>query len=271
MSALVADIFIYPIKSLGGFSVEEWPVMEEGLLHDRQWMLVDESGNFLTQRNLPQMALLKVQSFDFDAKSFEVFSSKTQSRMVIPTDLLNQNSRMVKVWEDVVNAFVYPDSINDWFSKELGFTCYLVKKDENAIRQVDRKYAAANISTSFSDGYPILVVSESSLMDLNKRLNVAVPMNRFRPNIVLSGTKAFEEDGCHELQFKEIRLNLVKPCARCIVTTINQDTAEKSPEPLRTLSTFRAVEHKILFGMNALVKTTGKIRRNEEVHLLQST
>lgn len=271
MSAQIADIFVYPIKSLGGFSVKEWPVLGEGLAHDRQWMLVDESGNFLTQRNLPEMALLKIRAFGFDANSFEVYSSKTLRQITIPIYLNQKSAKKVQVWDDVVNAFYYPEEVNNWFSNELGFPCFLVKKDEDYIRQVDRKYAAENTSTGFSDGYPILVVSEASLDDLNKRLEQSVPMNRFRPNIVLKGTTAFHEDVSIGLKMSEVELNLVKPCARCVVTTINQDTAQKSPEPLRTLSTYRAIENKILFGMNALVKTTGKIQLNEQVHLLQSS
>lgn len=271
MNSSIAEIFVYPIKSLGGFSVNDWSVLEEGLAFDRQWMLVDENGSFLTQRNLPEMALLKVLPFALDAEMMEVFSSKSIQRIKIPIQIKNAISQRVKVWDDELEALEYPAEINSWFSHELGISCKLVKKHDSVIRQVDLRFAEKNVSTRFSDGFPILVLSQSSLDELNRQLKLPVPINRFRPNIVLKGTHPFEEDMSVELQTEEVKLSLVKPCARCVVTTIDQQTAEKSNEPLKTLNNFRMFNHKILFGMNALVKTTGKIHMNAAVHLLQSS
>ncbi len=270
MTVVLSDIQVYPVKSLGGFSVNEWPVLHEGLAFDRQWMLVDEQGKFITQRNNPKLALLKILPFHWNDDFFEIESLLSKSRIQIPIHFKTKSSKTL-VWDDIVEAYYYPNEINKWFSLELGLACFLVKKDADYIRQVDLKFANKNVSTGFSDGFPVLVISESSLEFLNAKLEVPVPMNRFRPNIVLTGTSAFQEDETKELIFSETKFSLVKPCGRCIMTTINQQTAEKSAEPLKTLSSFRTFENKVLFGMNALVKTTGKIHLNELVHLVQSS
>jgi uncharacterized protein YcbX len=270
LTVFIADIQVYPIKSLGGFSVKEWPVLPEGLAFDRQWMLVDENGKFITQRANANLALLKVHYFHWEDDFFEVESLLTQSKIQIPIKFSSESKKTI-VWDDEVDSFYYQNDINKWFSSELGMDCFLVKKDSNFIRQVDLNFASPNNSTGFSDGFPVLVISESSLNDLNSRLEFPVPMNRFRPNIVLSGTHAFQEDETRELILGETEFNLVKPCGRCIMTTINQSTAEKTAEPLKTLSLYRAFNNKILFGMNALVKRTGKIYLNELVHLVQSS
>lgn len=270
MSAILTDIVVYPIKSLGGFSVKEWPVFNEGLAFDRQWMLVDENGNFITQRNNHLLALLKIQPFHWQDVSFEVQSNISQNKIQIPISVSSELKK-TKVWDDEVQAFIYLKEINDWFSNELGIKCFLVKKDINFIRQVDLRYAEQNVSTGFSDGFPVLVISEASLSDLNSKLDIPVPMDRFRPNIVLSGTSAFQEDETRELILGETIFSLVKPCGRCIMTTINQNTGEKLAEPLKTLSKYRMIDNKVLFGMNALVKSAGKIRLKEPVHLVQSS
>jgi uncharacterized protein YcbX len=250
LTVSIADIQVYPIKSLGGFSVKEWPVLPEGLAFDRQWMLVDENGKFITQRANANLALLKVHYFHWEDDFFEVESLLTQSKIQIPIKFSSESKKTI-VWDDEVDSFYYQNDINKWFSSELGMDCFLVKKDTNFIRQVDLNFASPN--------------------NLNSRLEFPVPMNRFRPNIVLSGTHAFQEDETRELILGETEFNLVKPCGRCIMTTINQSTAEKTAEPLKTLSLYRAFNNKILFGMNALVKRTGKIYLNELVHLVQSS
>ena len=270
MTVSVADIHVYPIKSLGGFSVKEWPVLPEGFAFDRQWMLVDGNGKFITQRNNSNLALLKVLSFHWDDDFFEIESLLSKSKIQIPINFASESQKTI-VWDDEVQAFYYPNEINQWFSNELTIDCFLVKKDSNFIRQVDLNFASQNESTGFSDGFPVLVISESSLNDLNSRLESPVPMNRFRPNIVLKGTHAFQEDETNELILNDTIFSLVKPCGRCVVTTIDQNTAEKSVEPLKTLSSYRLFNTKVLFGMNALVKRTGKIHLNESVHLVQST
>lgn len=259
----ISRLFIYPIKSLGGISLEKSEVEMRGLKHDRRWMLVDENGVFLTQRNLPKLAAFSLSINDLH---LEVLNKVTKSKIDIPFMPKSGIKMLVKVWDDELMAEIVDKDINDWFSQQLGQEVNLVYQSEDSIRRVDKKFAVSEVEhTSFSDGYPILVISEASLDELNSKCPEQIPMERFRPNMVIKYCDAFFEDRLKEIIINNTKLYGVKPCARCIMTTINQETFEKSKEPILTLSKFRKFEHRILFGQNVVVHKTGTIAVGDKI------
>lgn len=262
MRVQISQLWIYPIKSLGGIQLSEAVVSDRGFQYDRRWMLVDETSKFLSQREYPNLALLQVV---LKQNSLQVFSkNKPQWQIEIPF-LEKSNYLQVQIWDETCYAWQYPDTINDFFSDYLHQKVRLVYMPESSKRQVESNYAKNREITSFSDGYPFLLIGQSSLDDLNSKLSVPISMNRFRPNIVFSGADAFEEDTWHSFKIAGVEFFCAKPCARCIVTTISQETAEQSKEPLKTLSTYRKVGNKILFGQNLLHKGEGIIRVKDKI------
>lgn len=257
MDLRLSQIYIYPIKSLGGIALDRALVEERGLQHDRRWMLVDGQGQFLTQRSLAAMALLQVQVV---AAGLQV-THKQQANLpplLVPFEPETDKRVTVQVWDDSCQAQEVSAEAHAWFSRALGISCRLVYMPEDSRRQVDPSFARPGDITSFADAFPLLMIGEASLADLNSRLPQAVPMNRFRPNLVFSGGLPFEEDAWQEFRIGACSFKAVKPCSRCVVTTTDQQTGLKSPEPLRTLSTYRQQGHKILFGQNVLPLTTGQ-------------
>lgn len=251
----VSGLFIYPIKSLGGISLPQVSLCTTGFEYDRRWMLVDEHNGFLSQRNFPQMALCKV---NMGEDGFSIHYQNQELR--IPFVATKGELIKVKIWGDEVMAYKAEEECNNWFSHIFNQKIKLVYLPNQSQRQIDLRYAQQNESVSFADGYPILAIGEASLELLNSKLTEALPMNRFRPNLVFTGGLPHDEDTWQSFTIHGIRLLGVKPCGRCTVTTINQQTAEKGVEPLKTLSTYRLKENKILFGQNVIAKTLGTIR-----------
>ncbi len=244
----LTDIYIYPIKSLGGIRLTEAVVEKRGLQYDRRWMLVDAGGNFLSQRQHAQMALLQVK-----LKPEGLLVSHKHNLLtplLIPFEANDEKSLLVNIWQDVCFAFEVTPEANSWFSQALNLPCKLVYMPDNAIRPVDPEYARPKDIVSFADAYPFLIIGQESLNDLNRRLTEPVPMDRFRPNLVFSGGEPFDEDSWTEFTIGETKFYPVKPCARCQVTTIDQTTGQKSAEPLKTLATFRTQNNKVMFGQN---------------------
>lgn len=263
---VLSEIWIYPIKSLGGIRLKEAKVLEKGLAYDRRWMLVDETGKFLTQRIYPEMALLKVS---MDAEQLTIThtqKSKTHTISLYPKTA--NSEKQVTIWDDTVKAFEVSETTSSWFSEILGKKCQLVYFPEINERIVEPEYALNNENVSLADAYPFLIIGEASLADLNARLDKPVPMNRFRPNFVFTGGNAFEEDDWSNFIIGENRFKGVKPCARCIMTTIDQQTAVKSDEPLRTLATYRKRNNKIYFGQNVLAIDHTFVREGDLITLI---
>jgi len=262
----VQDIFIYPIKSLGGIRLSEALVEEKGFQHDRRWMLVDEQGLFISQRDHPQLALLSVELCENDLTVF-VRTEKTNS-INIPLELANGPEILVTIWDDQVLAKVVDPEIGRWFSDYLGIEVNLVVMPESSHRKVDQRYAVHGESVSFADGMPYLLIGQESLNDLNSRLERPVPMDRFRPNIVFSGGSPFLEDSLREIKIGEVEFQIVKPCARCIMTTVDQETGKKGKEPLKTLSGYRTLNSKVYFGQNVVALRTGKVKIGDPIQPL---
>lgn len=254
----IQDIFIYPIKSLGGVRLEEAWVEEKGFQHDRRWMLVMEDGTFITQREHPDLSLLQVV---IAHDSLMVFDKKDRSKQIrIPFEQISDEEIEVTVWDDIITAVKVGKEYDSWFSEKLGFKVFLVKMPETTLRKVNPKYAKNGESVSFADGMPYLIIGQSSLNELNSRLEKPVLMNRFRPNIVFSGGKAFDEDQMLSIRIGDLDFSLIKPCARCVLTTVDQDSGKKGKEPLKTLASYRSFGNKILFGQNMVAMSKGKIK-----------
>jgi uncharacterized protein len=263
----LTEIYIYPIKSLGGISLQSSKVEERGLQYDRRWMLVDKNGMFLTQREHPQMALLQVNIKD---EMLEVSHKvKPISNLQLPiSDKQKSNHIVVNIWNDVVIAKHLNKEIDEWFSDALDFDCQLVKMSDDADRVTDKKYTPEQKQVSFADAYPFLIIGQESLNELNHRLKESLPMNRFRPNFVFNGGVPFIEDTWKDFMIGDLKFKAVKPCSRCVITTVNQDTAEKASEPLETLATFRKAGNKVMFGQNVIGFDAGVVQVGDVVATL---
>ncbi|GAA0880770.1 MOSC domain-containing protein [Algoriphagus jejuensis] len=259
----VQDIFIYPIKSLGGIRLNDAVVEEKGFRYDRRWMLVDAEGVSITQRKYPQLALIQVA---LGEKGLRVFKKTAEEIYVeIPYDLATGPALRVTIWDDQVLAkTVHPD-FDVWFSNFLGVKVSLVNMPESAHRKVDARYAVHGESVSFADGMPYLLIGQESLNDLNSRLEVSVPMNRFRPNIVFAGGSPFLEDSLRKIKVGELEFQIVKPCARCVLTTVDQESGVKGKEPLKTLASYRTINGKVYFGQNLVALQSGTIKVGDEI------
>jgi len=255
MNLSLASIHVYPIKSLGGFAVDDARLTDRGLEHDRRWMLVDVNGNFVTQRESAALACLHTSP---TATGFRVIDTRDGDVLQLPWQMERTSERMCTVWSDRVRILRSEPVWNNWFSDKSGQALELVYMPDTTKRRTDGRYASG--LTSLSDGFPYLVISQASLDDLNARLPAPVPMDRFRPNLVVAGGVAFQEDGWRDIRIGETIFNLVKPCARCTIVTTDQRTGSRSKEPLRTLATYRNKGSKVLFGMNAMGPTSGELR-----------
>jgi uncharacterized protein YcbX len=265
----VSGLYIYPIKSLGGIALNAARVTDRGFAYDRRWMLVDADNKFISQREVAAMALLKVsiQENGLCVKN----SNKPDSFINIPFQPTLSETIMVNVWEDRCRGQRVSDEADAWFSEQLGRMCRLVHMPDATRRRVDGRYALDKEITSFSDGYPMLLIGQASLDDLNSRLPTPVPMDRFRPNIVFTGGEPYQEDVMKQFSIAGIHFMGVKLCARCVITTINQQTAQQAKEPLKTLSTYRAKNNKIYFGQNLLFQGSGTITVGDSIELPATT
>lgn len=260
---VLSEIWIYPVKSLGGIRVSSAVVREKGLLHDRRWMLIDEKGRFITQRSVPAMALFKVQMLESSlGVTFENdFLEVPFAQAVTGLD------RPATIWDDAVAVREAPERVHRWFSDRMGFSCRLVAFPESNPRLVDSTYRLAEESVSLADGYPLLIIGQASLDDLNTRLQKPVSMRRFRPNLVFKGGSPYEEDQWRNFRVGKNAMVGVKPCARCVLTTVDPETGNTGKEPLLTLSRYRRKNENIYFGQNVIPVDFGEIHEGDEIFL----
>ncbi len=256
----VAAVYVHPIKSCGGIAVDNSLLIETGLEFDRAWMVVDAGGQMLTQRQLPRMALIQPTLRSSDM----VLRAPGMLALHIRLDTVEKPTR-AKVWDDIVKAYDMGDLAAQWFSDFLGLQARLVRFDPEEKRLADAQWTGdIQAETAFADGFPLLVANSASLDDLNARLAArgaaAVTMQRFRPNIVLTGPLAFDEDHLHEITIATadgpVVLRLVKPCSRCSIPDVDPLTAETSHAVGDTLASYRAdprLKGAITFGMNAVI------------------
>ena len=262
----ISQLYIYPIKSLGGIPVNSAQVTSRGFKYDRRWMLVDEHNRFLTQREHPPMALIKTA---IEADGLLV-SHYLHGSIKVPYIYNYTAKQNVTIWDDTTTGVYINDDIDHWFSTVLDLKCRLVYMPDDAEREVDQRYAQPGMITSFADAYPFLLIGQASLDDLNSRLPELLPMDRFRPNIVLAGGRPFEEDVMNHITIAGINFYGAKLCARCVMTTINQQTGVKAKEPLKTLAAYRSKDKKILFGQNLVHQGEGIITVGDSINVLST-
>jgi len=262
----VSQLFIYPIKSLAGIELTEARLTDRGFEHDRRWMLVDTDNRFFTQREFGQMALLQPS---IGKNGMLITHKKTGDNILIPFEPETGETFSAVVWDDTCNVIRVSDAADAWFSRQLGISCKLVYMPDDSIREVDHNYATDGEITNLGDGYPLLIIGQASLDDLNGRMDEAIPMMRFRPNIVFTGGEPYQEDDMTHFSINQIDFYGVKPCARCPIPTIDLETGERSKEPLRTLANYRRREHKVFFGQNLLYHGLGKIAVGDELQVLE--
>jgi uncharacterized protein YcbX len=261
----VSQLYIYPVKSLGGIELPAATLTDRGFEYDRRWMLVDANNRFLSQREVAVMAFLKV-SLQADGLLVQN-TSKAACFYRIPFGLLSGETIQVSVWSDSCRAQCVSADADAWFSEQLNISCRLVYMPDSTLREVDENYAHNKEITSFSDGYPLLIIGQASLDDLNSRLSSPLLMDRFRPNIVFTGGAPFQEDDMTQFSIGDVQFFGVKPCARCVITTIDQQSGLKSKEPLKTLSTYRTNNKNIYFGQNLLFQGHGIIRVGDAIKI----
>lgn len=246
---------------MGSVQLPSAKVLPKGLVHDRRWMLIDNENKFMTQRIYPQMALFKLF---FESGNFIIHHSGQLIDLPFRTE---DKSILANIWNDSVEVYEVSQRHSDWFSKILGMNCRLVSFPENNPRPVDPDFSINDDHVSLADAYPLLIIGQASLDDLNCRLQESILMNRFRPNIVFTGGDAHEEDSWGHFRIGQNRFAAVKPCSRCVVTTVNQDTGEKGSEPLASLATYRKRDNKVYFGQNLIPLDYTEIAEGDEIVL----
>jgi len=264
----ISQLFIYPIKSLGGISVTSAWVTDRGLQHDRRWMLVNEANRFLSQRELPKMALLQVT---LEKDGLRIRSAEHPlDDILIPFETKENGVEKVTIWNATCNARRVGEKTDTWFSDKLGLRCKLVFMPDESMRPVDTTsgYHPEGKYTSFADAYPFLLVGEASLQDLNSRLQEPVTVKRFRPNIVFSGGLPYQEDEIGEFAINNMHFTGIENCARCMVPNVDPETGISGKEPVKTLATYRLHNKKINFGRNVVHSGTGTIRVGDEIKLI---
>jgi uncharacterized protein YcbX len=274
----VTGLYIYPIKSCAGVEVPDWSISRFGFLHDREFLVVDEYGSFLTQRTHPRLALiqpipkpdlLRLRAPNLPEIGLPWFGS--------PEDHPIRPRYSVTIWRDQVEVDDFGDEVAEWFSAHLKCKARLVRMG-NQYRRVVQKDKTSAIhqhelgrrEVSFADSYPFLIISEASLADLNRRLPQPIPMNRFRPNIVVGGVvDSYAEDRWRSIEIGSLRFRHGAPCVRCVVTTTDQITLERGKEPLKTLATYRVrSDGGVNFGMNFFCESSiGSIRVGDLIRL----
>ena len=270
MPLSVSSLHVYPVKGLKGIDLASARCTERGLEHDRRWMVVDLNGEALTQRDHPKMATVWT---DIDGEALSL-SAPDMSTVDVPLDPRPVAPMQVRVWSSVCEAIPVSSYADAWLSEYLGRACRLVYMPETTRRISNPDFTRGEKPVGFADGYAYLVTTEASLGDLNGKLagkgHRSLPMNRFRPNLVVSGAAPFAEDGWSEIRVGEAVLAAAKPCGRCQVTTTDQSRGEiDGPEPLETLATYRdSKEFGVRFGMNFVTVKTGMVRVGDAIQLL---
>jgi hypothetical protein len=265
MALELASITIYPVKSCAGLVQQRARVEPRGLAHDRRWMVVDPGGRFLTGRQLPRLTLLRAHT---DGQTLWLDAPGLPG-LRIETPRPGGERLRVGVWKDAVDAACAGAQADAWLGEMLGQPVRLVHMDEAALRPIDAAYAVPGDQVSFADGFPLLLIGQASLDALNERLSLPVPMIRFRPNLVVRGAAAHAEDGWRRIRVDGVPFDVVKPCTRCVFTTVDPETGtfDAAREPLRTLGTYRRTAQGITFGQNLIARGLGELRAGARIEV----
>ena len=254
---------MYPVKGCRAVALERAQVRERGLAHDRRWMFVDEVDLFVTQRTEPRLASVEV-ALDDTARTLRL-SVEGRDPLELPLEPRAGRTRRVRVWDDDVEVVDGGPAAARWATALLGASTSLVFMPEDTRRAVSATYGRGGDIVSFADAFPLLLTTTASLDDLNSRLTRPLPMDRFRPNVVVDGCSPWAEDAWSHLTVGRLGVRIVKGCDRCVVTTTDQRTGERGVEPLRALAKFRERAHKVYFGMNGIPDGPGMIAIGDPV------
>jgi uncharacterized protein len=262
MNYVVKELYIYPIKSLAGIAVESAQAQEMGFENDRRWMLIDEENQFITQRKHPVLSQfypnIKKNKIEilFKNSTHEFFLEENLNEFIVSN-----------VWDDESKVLEVNKDTSKWFSDALGFNCKLVKIANQGARKHNSTKLEVTLNVSLADGYPYLIIGSKSLNFLNEKLEEKIKILRFRPNIVISTEIPHEEDVFDVFQIGEVKFKNAKPCGRCIMINNDPENGKVYKEPLNTLSTYRKVEHSVLFGTNCFVLNEGIVNIGDELIL----
>ncbi|MBV6522637.1 MAG: putative protein YcbX [Gemmatimonadaceae bacterium] len=262
----VTQLHVYPVKSCRGVSIATMELDDRGPIEDRRWMVVDADGRFLTQREHPRLALVSVELTDEGVRLSAPGHSSTMVSRPLPTG----TDFVTHVWGDEVAVRPAGVTSERWISAFLDRPARLVHLPDESVRAMRAEYAGAITAprrVTLCDGAPLLLIGSASLDDLNARLPAPLPMNRFRPNVVVSGARPFAEDGWTSIRIGDVTFEVAKPCARCVTTTVDQATGETGVEPLRTLATYRRRGAGVLFGQNIAHHAPGVLRLGDVLRI----
>ena len=257
----MSGLHVYPIKSCAGISLDSAELSATGLRHDRRWMLVDETGEFMSQRAHPRMALISTHLSDERL----TVGAPGMPELEIPLQPTNKELINVSVWGDENRGALVGAEADRWFAEFLQVPCRLVHKPDDDLRLVDSLFAKNGDQVGFADGFAFLLISEASLEDLNGRLENPLPMNRFRPNFVVKGCGPYAEDGWSRLRIGDLPFRVAEGCPRCAITTTDQETGARGKEPLRTLATYRKFGGEVFFGRNLIHDALGTVRVGDPI------
>ena len=269
MTLTVQDLRIHPVKALRGYARDVVSVAAWGIETDRRWMVVRPDGHFMTQRDFPAMARIAAEA------TVTGLTLSTEGldacRVPFPDDATSAR-RQATVWRDTVAALDAGPAAAAWISAALGETCGLVYLADTDARPVHPDYGQAGDHTAFSDGFPVLLTTTASLDALNAALPEPIPMNRFRPNIVVDGAAPWAEDRWRRIRIGAVLFRVAKPCTRCIVTTVDQMSGARpdKSEPLKTLTRIRRTAAGVIFGQNLIPECQGRITIGERVEILET-
>ncbi|HMM57005.1 MAG TPA: MOSC domain-containing protein [Rudaea sp.] len=264
--SMLASIHVYPLKSGAALALESARVQVRGFEHDRRWMVVDADGKFITGRKHPRLTLIRAKPVGDGTLQLRAPDMPLLRLAPVAT-----SPRMgVEVWNSHVAAQAANSESDDWISTFLGHPARFVHMDETCLRPVDPDHSRPGDIVSLADGYPLLLISQAALDLLNSKLAQPVPMLRFRPSIVIAGTQPHAEDGWKRVRIGGIDFDVVKPCIRCVFTTVDFERGEFDPsgEPLRTLLTYRKTPKGVSFGQNLIPRGTGLLRVGDAVEVL---
>lgn len=261
-SVTISALYQYPVKSCRGITVDRAELDRFGLKGDRRWLMVDADGRFQTQREHPQLALLQT---GFNGETLTLTYKGDSHTVAVPG--AGAPRLEVLIWNDRVSAARTDDIVSQWLSEKLGIDLHLVYMPEDSVRRVGGSYATRGETVSFADGFPLLLISQASLDDLNSRLQNPVPMDRFRPNIVVESCEPFAEDNWRQLRCGDLVFDVVKPCSRCVIPSIDQTTGERDRQINRVLASFRRRDGVIYFGQNLLYRGMGMLSLGDVLDL----
>lgn len=266
MTYSVSDLYIHPIKSLGAIQTSSFQIDACGPALDRRIMLIDPNGKFITQRQSPIMSLINVV---LNNQTLTLSYGNESIKLPLPNFGSKTNAVTVDVWGDKISGQLISSNASQWLSTILKKDVRLVYMDDSEHRQVDLEFAKPGVQTGFSDGFPFLLISQASIDFLSDKVGFELLMTRFRPNIVVAGCEPFEEDSWKKIRIGQVDFDVVKPCSRCVIPTIDVRTGEKQKEVMQAMLEYRKKDKNVFVGQNLIHKQSGELTAGMTVEVLE--